>query len=47
VGEDERVVLLVTGDGLKTPEPVAHRLQPLEVEADADLLLERLEAGVR
>jgi threonine synthase len=47
VGEDERVVLLVTGDGLKTPEPVAHRLRPLEVEPDADLLLERLAAGVR
>jgi threonine synthase len=42
VGADDEVVLLVTGDGLKTPEPVAARLQPVEIEADADALLERL-----
>ena len=36
VGADDRVVLLVTGDGLKTPGPVADRLQPIEIEADAD-----------
>jgi threonine synthase len=42
VGADDRVVLLVTGDGLKTPGPVAGRLQPIEIEADADALLERL-----
>jgi threonine synthase len=42
VGADETVVLLVTGDGLKTPGPVADRLQPVEIEADADALLERL-----
>ena len=42
VGPDDTVVLLVTGDGLKTPGPVAHRLQPIEIEADADALLERL-----
>ena len=41
-GVDDEVVLLVTGDGLKTPEPVAARLQPVEIEADADALLERL-----
>ncbi len=42
VGVDDEVVLLVTGDGLKTPEPVAARLQPVEIEADADAVLERL-----
>ena len=42
VGPDDSVVLLVTGDGLKTPGPVAHRLQPIEIDADADALLERL-----
>ena len=45
VGEDESVVLLVTGDGLKTPRPVADRLSPIEIEADADALLERLEVS--
>jgi threonine synthase len=42
MGADDEVVLLVTGDGLKTPEPVAGRLRPVEIEADADALLERL-----
>ena len=42
VGKDDRVVLLVTGDGLKTPGVVADRLQPVVVEPDADLILERL-----
>jgi threonine synthase len=42
LGADDEVVLLVTGDGLKTPEPVSGRLQPVEIEADADALLERL-----
>jgi threonine synthase len=42
IGEGERVVLLVTGDGLKTPDPIAERLQPVEIDADADALLERL-----
>ena len=46
IGERDTVVLLVTGDGLKTPQPVAHRLQPIEVEADADALLERLGVAV-
>jgi threonine synthase len=44
VAPEDRVVLLVTGDGLKTPGPVAGRLQPVEIEADADALLERLAA---
>ena len=41
-----RVVLLVTGDGLKTPQPVAHRLQPVTIAPDADAVLERVGAGV-
>jgi threonine synthase len=45
LGADDEVVLLVTGDGLKTPEPVAGRLQPVEIDADADALLERLGAA--
>jgi threonine synthase len=42
IAEGERVVLLVTGDGLKTPDPIAGRLEPIEIDADADALLERL-----
>ena len=45
LGADDEVVLLVTGDGLKTPEPVSGRLQPIEIEADADAVLERLGAA--
>jgi threonine synthase len=44
VGAADRVVLLVTGDGLKTPEHVEARLRPVEIEPDADELLERLQA---
>jgi threonine synthase len=42
VGPDDRVVLVVTGDGLKTPGPVEQRLDPIEIDADADAVLERL-----
>jgi threonine synthase len=42
VRRTDRVVLLVTGDGLKTPQPVEDRCVPVEIEADADALLERL-----
>jgi threonine synthase len=45
LGADDEVVLLVTGDGLKTPVPVADRLRPVEIAADADALLERLGAA--
>ena len=41
----ERVVLLVTGDGLKTPGPVAHTYAPVEIEADADAFLDKLAAA--
>ena len=46
VGDRDTVVLLVTGDGLKTPQPVADRLRPVQIEADADALLERLGVAV-
>ena len=42
LGENDRVVLLVTGDGLKTPSLVADRLAPTFVEPDADLILDSL-----
>jgi threonine synthase len=45
LGEEDTVVLLVTGDGLKTPQPITHLVQPVAIEADADLLLERLAVG--
>jgi threonine synthase len=47
IGEDDRVVLLVTGDGLKTPGLVADRLDPIVIEPDADRILETLGGGVR
>ena len=46
VTADDCVVLLVTGDGLKTPGPVADRVATIEIEADADTLLDRLGAAV-
>jgi threonine synthase len=46
VGSGDRVVLLVTGDGLKTPDPVADRFAPVEIEADADALLDQLGVAV-
>jgi threonine synthase len=42
VGENDRVVLIVTGDGLKTPALVADRFEPTTVEPDVDLILETL-----
>ncbi len=45
VERGDTVVLLVTGDGLKTPAPVADCLQPVAIEADADAFLERLAAA--
>jgi threonine synthase len=48
VAEGDRVVLLVTGDGLKTPDPISERLAPVEIDADADALLDLIagEAGL-
>ena len=45
LGASDRVVLLVTGDGLKTPEHVRSRLRPIEIEPNADRVLERLAAA--
>ncbi len=42
VEEGDCVVLLVTGDGLKTPDPIEERLAPVEMDADADALLDSL-----
>jgi threonine synthase len=42
VSHDDRVVLLVTGDGLKTPGLVSDRLQPTFVKPDADAILDSL-----
>ncbi len=42
LGPDDTVVLLVTGDGLKTPGVVRDRLQPVEIDADADAVLDLL-----
>ena len=42
LGESDRVVLLVTGDGLKTPGLVADRFDPIRVQPDADEILETL-----
>jgi threonine synthase len=42
LGDADTVVLLVTGDGLKTPQPVADLVRPVAIEPDADALLERL-----
>jgi threonine synthase len=42
LGESDRVVLLVTGDGLKTPGLVADRYDPIRVQPDADQILETL-----
>jgi len=45
IGGNDQVVLLVTGDGLKTPDPVEGRLQPIAIEPDADTLLDSLGVG--
>jgi threonine synthase len=41
-GPDSRVVLLVTGDGLKTPQAVAHTYAPVHIEADADAFVDEV-----
>ena len=38
--------LLVTGDGLKTPGPVAHTYNPIVIEADADVFVDEVLAAV-
>ena len=46
VGASDRVVLLVTGTGLKTPLPVAHIYEPIEIDPDVDALLAELGVGI-
>jgi threonine synthase len=46
LGETDRVVLLVTGDGLKTPGLVADQLTPTVVEPDVNPILELFGAQV-
>ena len=41
VGSDDRVVLLVTGDGLKTPGPVSFTYEPIPIAPDADAFLDQ------
>jgi len=45
LGDSDRVVLLVTGDGLKTPEHLSSRLRPVEIDPDADAVLDELAAA--
>ena len=42
LGPESRVVLLVTGDGLKTPQAVAHTYDPVLIEADADAFIDEV-----
>jgi threonine synthase len=42
VGASDRVVLLVTGDGLKTPGPVSFTYEPIPIAADADAFLDEV-----
>ena len=42
LGAQDRVVLCVTGDGLKTPQPVAELHRPIEIDPDVDVLLSEL-----
>jgi threonine synthase len=46
LGRNDRVVLIVTGDGLKTPGLVADRLEPTVVQPDVDLILEAIGVSV-
>jgi threonine synthase len=46
LGEEDTVVVLVTGDGLKTPQLVESLVQPIVIEADGDALLARLGVAV-
>jgi threonine synthase len=38
----DRVVLLVTGDGLKTLQAVEHTFAPVHIAADADAFLDEV-----
>ena len=45
VGNADRVVLLVTGDGLKTLGPVSFTYEPIAISADADAFLDEVLAA--
>jgi threonine synthase len=45
LGVEDKVVLLVTGDGLKTPGLVADRLDPTVVAPDVEEILDQLAVG--
>jgi threonine synthase len=45
LGAGDRVVLLVTGDGLKTPGPVLDALRPVAIAGDAETFLDALGAA--
>jgi threonine synthase len=45
IGEDDRVVVLVTGTGLKTPQLVGDAVSVIEIDPDADVLLSELGVG--
>jgi threonine synthase len=45
VGRSDRVVLLVTGDGLKTPGPVSFTYEPIPIAPDADAFLDEVLAA--
>lgn len=45
LGAHDRVVLCITGDGLKTPQEVARFHQPIEIDPDVDVLLSELGVG--
>jgi threonine synthase len=45
LGPSDRVVLLVTGDGLKTPAPVRELFAPVQIDADADAVLDLVGAA--
>ena len=47
VGNADRVVLLVTGDGLKTLGPVSFTYEPIAITADADAFLDEVLAAGR
>jgi threonine synthase len=45
LGAGDRVVLLVTGDGLKTPGPVVDALRPVAIDGDAETFLDAVGAA--
>ncbi len=47
IAPDERVVLVITGDGLKTLDAVRDTFTAYEIDASFDEFVERVEGGVR